>query len=82
MSDALLQFEIDRARWRTADNVSFMKRSDVLDELVLSVARDVIRRGGTMVLVSSPSTITVVQRDSAETLSTKPDAAPVEEGQT
>jgi hypothetical protein len=74
MSDAVLQFEIDRKR---AANYTmkhgYDSRTALGDawEIALSALSDVWRNNGTFVLVASAQTITIVQRTSVEEISTK-----------
>jgi hypothetical protein len=74
---ALLQFEFDRARVKamtreTQHGINTTKRPFFLAlEIVRGALQDVIENGGTLVVVASEETITVVQRPEAEDLETK-----------
>ena len=72
---AVMQFEIDRARWRATDGTTFNNSNGFTEtsmQRVYAIAKtavcDVIYRGGTFVIVVSPEKITMVQRPDAEEL--------------
>lgn len=70
---ALLQFEIDRKRWKgTAESFSGMNSSDGpmqrLYHMAKTAACDTLYRGGTFVLVVTDDKVTMVQRDDTEDL--------------
>ena len=74
MSDAVLQFEIDRKRWAglKADgvfNVASVVGETPYDRLYAmakTAVCDTIRNNGTFVLVATPDKITMVQRTTTE----------------
>jgi hypothetical protein len=72
---AILQFEVDRARWSDTKGTSFQSENDFvaspmarLYAMAKTAACDTLFRGGTFVLVVSPTKITMVQRPDAEDL--------------
>src|SRR3989304_3923792 len=77
---AVLQFEIDRKRWKATAANDFAKHTSNSDEgpvarlkyIARTAINDVIRNGGTFVLVAGPDKITMVQRTDAETFCGEP----------
>lgn len=67
---AVLQFEFDRQRTAampgTDVSISTYSKRWFREEIILHACADTIRNGGTLVLVVSKTTITVVQRAEAE----------------
>lgn len=70
---AVLQFEIDRERWKDSAPSFFSENEfttknpiDRIYAMAKTAVCDTIHRGGTFVLVASPSKITMIQRPDAE----------------
>lgn len=81
-SCAVLQFEIDRARWLGTDEAdisskfSFETMKDRLHHIARTAISDTITNGGTFVFVVSPKKITMVQRTDAEDFDTTSENRP------
>lgn len=73
---AVLQFEISREWWDKLNHIQLLTGNDGgrhrLFALASTACSDVIRNGGTFVLVVSDDKITMVQRTDAETFEADP----------